>query len=113
MTFRMIDRALQERSFLRTELRRELSQQRSRSGVSEYQQRHNRGRVALTSIQMRQHFGGSPEKHEANCPTLAPNSSRLCASRCHSLPLAVTCCIRYDNCDLHKSGFLLVTAGEK
>jgi 23S rRNA G2445 N2-methylase RlmL len=85
MTFRVIARVLQERSFLRTELRRELTRMVSGDRpkwrhadpaaievwVSEYQQGRIVAGLRLTSIQIRQHGGREAERHGALRPTVA------------------------------------------
>ena len=102
----------QECVFLRSELRRELSQQRSRSG-SEYQQQHHRGSGCPASIQLRQHSADLQRNSERIVRPWLRNSSRSCASRYHLCLLAATCWTRYHGADLHNSEFLLVTDGEK
>jgi 23S rRNA G2445 N2-methylase RlmL len=85
MTFRVIARVLQERSFLRTDMRRELA--RTISGdkpkwrladpaaievwISEYQQGRIVAGLRLTSSQMRQHGGREAERQGALRPTVA------------------------------------------
>jgi len=85
MTFRVITRVLQERSFLRTELRRELAQTvgGGRPGwrladpaaievwASEYQQGRIVAGLRLTSAGMRQHGGRQAERRGALRPTVA------------------------------------------
>jgi 23S rRNA G2445 N2-methylase RlmL len=85
MTFRVVTRVVQERSFLRTELRRELARivgddkPRWRLAdpaaievwVSEYQQGRIVAGLRLTSVRMRQHGGRGAERRGALRPTVA------------------------------------------
>ena len=104
MTYRVIARVLQERSFLRTELRRALTQAISQDRprwkvadparievwISEYRPGHLVAGLRLSDGAMRQHEGREVERHGALRPTVAAMMVSL-AGEPHGLLLDPCC----------------------